>query len=246
MQRLLLKEKEVNTVLKRLLLKKKIVNNTEVYYVFDRDGKLITLPESEARVLISTYPPDKRNCKLTQGRVSMKANAGSMAVDVLEADRSTKRLKSTNKRVNIFTSQKYFGKYTIWSNDNWFNKLLFEEDFLRRHSEIIMDIDAAKIVDYNMQTIITPFGTTSLNNLSTGLKTVLNICFIKEKWPERNYIVNINECGNNALEYVFELVSNSNIGVYLTYYPIYMPDEYTYYINNKIITDTDELNNYIF
>ena len=52
-------------------------------------------------------------------------------------------------------------------------------------AEIIELIDNAKLLDENTGLVKTPMGLTSVNNLSTGCKTALNVAFVREH-PELN------------------------------------------------------------
>ncbi len=46
-------------------------------------------------------------------------------------------------------------------------------------AQIVKSIDNAELLDENTGLIKTPFGLASVNNLSTGCKTTLNVAFIK-------------------------------------------------------------------
>lgn len=85
-----------------------------------------------------------------------------------------------------------------------YNKVL---GFLEQ-KEIIELIDNAKLLDENTGLIKTPMGLTSVNNLSMGCKTALNVAFVR-KHPELNIsTINVTECGYNALEVIFSMNVN--------------------------------------
>ena len=151
------------------------------------------------------------------------------------------------KGVQIYTTQELSQKCDIWDNNAWFNSLALSKDFLERHKAIIWDLDHAKIVDYRLGTVVTPYGTTGLSNLSTGLKTVLNICYLKECGDQKTYLVNIDGCGDNVIPYILKLVNNSNIQVYLTHVPLTMGNKggYTYYVNGKHLEDVYDFCDYL-
>lgn len=73
---------------------------------------------------------------------------------------------------------------------------------------VMESIDHAKLLDANIGTIVTPYGLTSIDNLSTGCKTVLNCIFIHGHNKEYDFIkaVNATGCGWNALEELFKLI----------------------------------------
>jgi hypothetical protein len=60
-------------------------------------------------------------------------------------------------------------------------------------------------VDINTGEIRTPYGLTSIRNLSTGCKTILNFIYINSELNKYNQIkaIEVTECGWNALEELF-------------------------------------------
>lgn len=64
-------------------------------------------------------------------------------------------------------------------------------------------IDKSQL-DKSMLNVVTPFGAISLYGISTGCKTVL----LAKRFQNSNKVINILECGNNALEYILEHYDN--------------------------------------
>jgi len=112
--------------------------------------------------------------------------------------------------VNIVT--KIPEKNVILFNDAFFNTEISARILDSADRYYMKEIDGAIILDDEMDTIQTRLGTTSLNNLSTGLKTLLNIRFLL-KHPEqyKNYSVSITECGSNAINYVLDVADNQPV-----------------------------------
>ena len=72
----------------------------------------------------------------------------------------------------------------------------------------VANFDNAKLLDENTGLIKTPMGLASVNNLSMGCKTALNVAFVR-KHPELNIsTINVTECGYNALEVIFSMNVN--------------------------------------
>lgn len=97
------------------------------------------------------------------------------------------RVKSAPKGMEIIRlNDVYFNKYTAMELDE-------------RAGDIINKIDHSEWID--QYTIRSRFDGTILNidKLSTGCKTVLNILYYPEK------IVDIRECGDNALDVIYSL-----------------------------------------
>lgn len=90
-----------------------------------------------------------------------------------------------------------------------YNNELFEDDvslFIMKY----IDSVSFKKGDY----IETPFGSTSMDNLSSGCKALLLAYYYRNK---KDVLVNILECGENAIELLFELAKTMDISVYTTH-----------------------------
>ena len=69
------------------------------------------------------------------------------------------------------------------------------------------------ILDKEQGTIRTPRGITSIDKLSTGCKTILNYLSIIKKAVYEFKVINITQCGWNALEEIFEIEEVKNSGI---------------------------------
>ena len=125
------------------------------------------------------------------------------------------KCENTNNTVNIYTKPEYWDKCTIKYNDEWFARIIEDEAFQKKYAEVIYDIDKAKIIDYYSGTMETPFATTHIREMSTGLKTLLNILYLKERPNEKEqHLVFIGECGENVVDRIFRNIAGSEISVF--------------------------------
>lgn len=105
--------------------------------------------------------------------------------------------------VKIYTDKKYVApKEVIIDQVNFFKVKVdvvnVDEDGLY----CIREIDKAELVDRKLGTVVTPFGTTHISNLSTGCLTVLNMLYLRKS--EKTLAIDVTLCGGNALEKIFE------------------------------------------
>lgn len=80
----------------------------------------------------------------------------------------------------------------------------------------------------------------SLDKLSDGSKTVIYVYYrtIVEK---SNEIINITDCGPNAIEYILKNYSDKNLILYLGHLELPMNIKCKFKINNDIVENTNEI-----
>lgn len=106
--------------------------------------------------------------------------------------------------IQIYTSEiQLKGKDIIRDSESFFKTTVPIENFEEKELEAMMKIDEAKLLDRKLGMILTPFGITTVNSLSTGCKVVLNYLFLYKSMEYRDYILDVTECGANALECLF-------------------------------------------
>lgn len=82
------------------------------------------------------------------------------------------------------------------------------KDFGELDMYAIHEIDNAKILDKSIGTVQTPFGVTDILKLSMGCKVVLVYLYMRRNINKyTDYVLNVTECGANALEVLFECAS---------------------------------------
>ena len=138
--------------------------------------------------------------------------------------------------INIYTHYADLElKDILIDNDAYFNENILSSDFGELELEVMQKIDEASIIDKEQGTIRTPRGITSIDKLSTGCKTILNYLSIIKKAVYEFKVINITQCGWNALEEIFEIeeVKNSGIGFLLLHKDsLHYCKERDYVINN--------------
>lgn len=110
--------------------------------------------------------------------------------------------------VNIIT--KPVKKATINDFESFFERYVLSKDFNALDLEAMKLIDNAELLDKDLGTIRTKFGVTDVLHLSTGCKIVLSYLFIYRTKKHMDKILNITECGANALEVLFNFVERLN------------------------------------
>lgn len=223
-----------------LLYKEKKEN--QEYYTFKIGKEIISLDFKDACMLICKYSSKNRNCKISKNQISLKSGEGNIRVKMEKGAKV--------KGVHFYTEKKFENKCTFLSNDLWFSSILTKKNhvvFLKKYSKYFKLVENAVMDELNPYKIITPFGVTDIDNISTGLKTIFIILYIKE-FGDKNelYLVNVDECGDNALKFIYPLVKDTNIRLYIRHDIIDMPENYKYYVNGKRLNDTLEFGNYIY
>mgnify|MGYP001034593836 CR=1 FL=1 len=142
--------------------------------------------------------------------------------------------------INIYTHYADLElKDILIDNDAYFNENILSCDFGELELEVMQKIDEASILDKEQGTIRTPRGITSIDKLSTGCKTILNYLSIIKKAVYEFKVINITQCGWNALEEIFEIeeVKNSGIRFLLLHKDnLHYCKERDYVINNDMHT----------
>lgn len=101
---------------------------------------------------------------------------------------------------------------------------LFDDEISRKIMKLIDGV-SFKDGDY----IKTPFGTTNLDNLSTGCKAVLLAYYYRN---EKNTLVNVIECGDNAILVLFQLAKKLDLRVFTYSYIKILDNKAECFINN--------------
>lgn len=154
------------------------------------------------------------------------------------------RDNAKSKVVRLITSNKYLKLLNpsiyIHSNEVKFAEIKYNVGFLQRNKNILHSIDRASIINEGLLKIETPYGIASVDDLSTGCKTLLNIAYLTEQLGNRIAIVNVNECGNNALRKAFDMVSGTNIHLYISHDTAAVDMQYKFIVNGKELKDEFE------
>lgn len=104
--------------------------------------------------------------------------------------------------LKIITDIKKLTMPLLIDNEAFFSentKYQKDEEYSATEMKYMKEIDGISIKKGNY--IKTKFGETSLDSISTGLKTLLNLCYLQKN--DLKYAVNITECGPNVLKLIF-------------------------------------------
>lgn len=108
--------------------------------------------------------------------------------------------------INIYTDFDKFDKNElILDNDAFFYENVTSENFGDLEEQVIKQIDNAVMIDKKIGTVRTSRGVTSIENLSTGCKTVLNYIYIAKN-ESKIVAIDGSHCGYNALEVLFSVI----------------------------------------
>ena len=108
--------------------------------------------------------------------------------------------------VKLYVGKSHYASDLITGNDAFFDRYVSVKSINGECRRYMKEIDNAEIIDEALGTIQTPFGVTSLENLSTGCKTVLNLNFLLSTGMASS--IDLTECGTNALDAIFETLEN--------------------------------------
>lgn len=131
--------------------------------------------------------------------------------------------------LNIFTQIQDTSKF-IFDVETHFRRLIYNNKFDDKNCRYVLEkIDG---VTFKKGTfIVTPFGETHLENISTGCKAILLCIFYKNT----NKIVNVTECGENATDLLFDLGDKTEVNVYTKIPFAPANDNIKCRVNNKVL-----------
>lgn len=110
--------------------------------------------------------------------------------------------------IKIYTSQlKKIN--TINDNDNYFFQNISPQGIDELAKKVMKFIDGAELIDSSTGKIQTSRGIGSIENLSTGCKTVLNYIYARE-YDKEIEAINISYCGYNALDVLFDIAEKDD------------------------------------
>jgi hypothetical protein len=114
--------------------------------------------------------------------------------------------------IRIYTDKSLCPNMLITLNDKHFNTNVSKEYLDEKCRALMKNVDGAVILDETQWTVKTRFGTGDIRNLSTGVKTLINIYnLIKQK---QSGTVDVREVGENLVPMLFNLARNSEISLF--------------------------------
>lgn len=113
--------------------------------------------------------------------------------------------------LKLYTNKKYISNKDNFIEyvDVYFDSFATYHKIDGKYADELRVLDRSKLSDC-YGNIVTPFGTTGFENISTGCKTTM-LC---RAYQNSDKIISLEECGSNAIEYIFEHFDN--ISIYMT------------------------------
>jgi len=109
------------------------------------------------------------------------------------------------------------GMNVIRDADAFFSMFIDTSHLTSLDLRVMNDIDSAKLIDADLGTIVTKFGTTDIFRLSTSCKIVMSYLYMssnRDKYGD--WILEVTDAGSNALKILFEIINSQNeLGVML-------------------------------
>ena len=107
--------------------------------------------------------------------------------------------------INIYKSLQGLDEQTVIADaEAFFNGYITSKHFGDEEAEAMRRIDHAELLDRETNTVKTPRGVTSIDNLSTGCKTAIVYIYLLRNKGHQN-IIDVSGCGLNALDFIFDL-----------------------------------------
>lgn len=123
--------------------------------------------------------------------------------------------------INIVTNTESNKCYDYFFDDceTFFKSRIHSNMFKDNDISAMLSIDNAVLLDKNTGAIRTDFGITDIEKLSTGCKVVLVYLHILRNIHDYkgSVLLNITECGANALDVLFDLVENHEVELNITF-----------------------------
>ena len=125
--------------------------------------------------------------------------------------------------IRLYTDLKFAPKGIDWIrfNDALFASKITASKLTDKDLSLMYNIEGLSLFRKEDNLFKSRTGIITLNDISTGLKTLLNIRWLKRQKNIKKVIgVDITECGSNVLDYVFEEVSDGSIPVLLKHWDV--------------------------
>ncbi len=136
--------------------------------------------------------------------------------------------------VNADVSKLQDMKGYIVSNDAFFNAHARQYSYDPAVRQVMERIDGVTAVDGEF--VRTRLGGASVYDLSTGLKTFLNLHHLLQTQQEQSYYVSLDECGDNVKREILQMVANTDAKMFMSGIDL-PPFDYPMNINGEIVQD---------
>jgi hypothetical protein len=171
-----------------LVLNKRIVTSDNITYEIMHNSHKEVVSYTDLCQLINSIPAKERNCKIVNGKISLKAGCGNLATEEVKVKNNANTDKELdNNYVNIIPhllkpeTKKYLHETAVRFN------VLGLSAFKKYLS--LLELDGVQKYDLNTGAIQTKYGITGYENLSSGIKCLLVAMLYADKHP--GYKVNV-------------------------------------------------------
>ena len=132
--------------------------------------------------------------------------------------------------VHIYTDKNLTEKPVIDKNKSYFALKVGIAGIKENGIECIRKVDNAELIE-GTDMVLTPFGKTQVENMSTGCLTLLNLLYVKDN--SLDFGVDVTGCGANALDLAFEIADGTGIPLVLRYLGVSKCKNREFMVNGK-------------
>ena len=138
--------------------------------------------------------------------------------------------------IKLYTDIAVCGKLLVDSNDKYFSDNVNSSYLDKQCRALVYKVDGAEILDEFLMTVSTRLGLGDVRNLSTGVKTLINIYNLIKRGKKG--VVNVQEVGENLVLELFNLVDDTDIGIFVGEYniPGILDEQKDFLLNEKLVT----------
>ena len=125
--------------------------------------------------------------------------------------------------IKLYTDFKFAPDNIDWIryNDIFFNSKITASMLTDKDFSLMNEIEGLILISKENSLFKSRTGIISITNISTSLKTLLNIRWLKRQSNlTKKYGVDITECGSNVLNYVFDEITDGSIPVVLSHWDV--------------------------
>lgn len=133
--------------------------------------------------------------------------------------------------VRLYTNKSFLDVPVIDKNNSYFMVKVGVRGITDAGIECIRKVDNAELIDRSIGTVATPFGVTSVENLSTGCQTLLNLLYVRDN--HLSVGVDVTGCGTNALDIAFEIADGTDIPLVLRHLSVSKCKNRNFIVNDK-------------
>lgn len=141
--------------------------------------------------------------------------------------------------IKLYTSyEKIPSEYKIINSVNSdFNVAITKNQLNKKDLELMLEIEGLKNI-INSEYFESNTGIVPIESISTGLKSLLLIRWLKRNKKNEKICINITECGRNILDYVFSEIAESDFSVLLMHKNVLRLKDRVISVNDSCITKT--------